>query len=68
MSEESVVTEVHRERWRRIRGSMNLLDPCSENFGEGGLFKVLKDGSVRMLILAGDPQANHIEFDDELWK
>lgn len=68
MSGESAITEVHRERWRRVRGSMRLLDPQAKDFAEGRLSRIVKGCSVRMLMLSGDPEANYIEFDGEFWK
>ena len=68
MSDQNGIAEVHRERWRRIRGDMSPLDSEANDFAEGGLSRLVKGCSVRMLILHGDPEANYVEFDDEFWK
>ncbi len=64
---ENESVELQRERWRRARRTLRLIDPEAEDFLTRSLVP-LKDGStVRLLILPGDPEASTIAFDRELW-
>jgi hypothetical protein len=58
--------EVLRERWRRYRNSLRLLDPEAEDFFSGGLVRFAPDVAVRLLILPPDPEAATVELDSKL--
>ncbi len=68
MTSELMALELRRDRWRRARQSLLLLDPSAEDFGTGGLASFVADRSVRLLILPADPEASLIDFDERLWK
>lgn len=59
--------EMQRAVWRRARQPLRLLDPDSDDFATGGLARHIPDLSVRGLVLPGDPEAEALEFDEELW-
>jgi hypothetical protein len=60
--------EVIRARWRRWRRRERLLDPEAEDFGAGGLARLIPEGTSHLLILPGDPEADVVDFDQELWE
>lgn len=58
--------ELQRERWRRARESLALLDPRSDDFC-GDTFGLASAPLARLLALPGDPEAEVLDFDPELW-
>lgn len=57
-----------RERWRRARAAMNLVDPFDPNFATGGLATNIPGLTFRVVVLPADPEAHLFDFDDEFWK
>jgi hypothetical protein len=67
VTSELMTLELRRGRWRRARQALHLLDPSTEDFGDGGLARFVVERSARLLILPADPEAILIEFDEDLW-
>lgn len=68
-----MITDIHfrelqRERWRRVRRRLSLLDPGPEEFATDGLAIPVSQPRMRLLILPGDIDDEFIEFDEEFWK
>jgi len=59
--------ELIRARWRRVRESLQLIDPLSDTFATGGLARHAPEVNVRFLLLPADPGADVMEFDEEFW-
>lgn len=57
-----------RERWRRARGAMNLVDARDPDFATGGLATNIAGLSFRVVVLPTDPDAHIFDFGDEFWK
>ncbi len=67
MTSELMTLESRRGRWHRVRQQLHLLEPSSEDFGDGGIASLVADRSVRLLILPADAEAMSIEFDQGFW-
>lgn len=63
-----VAVDQQRERWRRARLPLRLLDPESPEFATGGLAQFAPALSVRALILPADPDTTLPPFDEAFWK
>jgi hypothetical protein len=59
--------DVIRGRWCRWRERERLLDPEREDFGQGGLARLIVDRASRLLVLPADPEAHVVDLDDDLW-
>lgn len=57
-----------RERWRRARAAMNLVDPRDPDFATAGLAATMAGVTFRVLVLPADPEAHVFDFDAEFWK
>jgi hypothetical protein len=55
-------------RWHEAREALGLLDYLAEDFGVGGLARHTPGVHVRFLILACDPTAAVVGFDDGFWE
>lgn len=61
-------TDVQRQRWHRARHGLRLTDPEAEDFASGGLARLVREQTVRLLILPPDPEAYLIDFDEPFWR
>jgi hypothetical protein len=59
-------TELQRGRWRSEKERLHLADPGREDFCQDA-FGFDPGPRVRLLLLPGDPEAQVIEFDADLW-
>ena len=60
--------ELQRERWRRQRDRLSLLDPQGADFGTRGLAVKIASPTLRFLILPGNPENELVEFDATFWQ
>ncbi|MGH2383260.1 MAG: hypothetical protein ACRDG7_18855 [Candidatus Limnocylindria bacterium] len=56
-----------RARWRRWRKRQLLADLDAEDFGHGGLARLIPDRTSRLLILPSDPETHLVDLDEEIW-
>lgn len=59
--------ELRRARWRRALQREAVDNVDRDDFATAGLGSRLGTPSVRMLLLPGDPEAEALTLDDELW-
>lgn len=59
--------ELLRERWRRARAALTLVDPRAPDFATGGLARWAPETSVRLVLLPADPETTCVEFTDDVW-
>lgn len=55
-----------RGRWTAERDRLGLSDPSGESFALGGLGSLCRDLDVRLAILPRDPQAQIVDFDEDV--
>lgn len=59
--------DVYRERWRRARDSLRLVDTEAGRFGTGQVHSAAGKIPARLVILPADPEGHLIDFDEEFW-
>ncbi|MBB6053876.1 hypothetical protein [Armatimonas rosea] len=67
MNDPAVDLELCRNRWRRYRAELNLVDTASEDFATSGLADRVDHPAIRLLILPLDPERGFIDFDEDFW-
>jgi hypothetical protein len=60
--------ELIRARWIRYRERERLVNPTAEDFGAGGLARLIRDPSPRLLVLPSDPEVHISDFDEAFWE
>lgn len=64
-ADELVQWDRQRERWSRARRALHLVDIDDAAFATGGIAALVRELSVRLLILPADPEAHRVEFDED---
>jgi hypothetical protein len=64
---DEAVREIYRNRWRRVREGLCLVDSARDGFGTGGLGLNVPHLAVRLLVLPGDPEVSRVDFDQSVW-
>jgi hypothetical protein len=64
---DDAIREIRRSRWRREREKLGLADVHQQEFAKGGLGQYVPNLSLRLVILAVDPECELVNFDEEFW-
>lgn len=60
------ILEAQRARWERYRSELRLTHAAGEEFGRGGLGRLVRDLDLRFVVLPADPWADVVSLDKEL--